>query len=65
MRTLSLMVGEAPFEKKPFFIRRRLIDCELTACQHEVALVLVQWELAKLHGFANHRDVAPESSHLF
>ena len=31
----------------------------LTAGEYEVALVPVQWELAKLHGLAHHRYVAP------
>ena len=39
--------------------------CGLTASQHEVALVLVQWELTKLHGLADHRNVAPESWNLY
>ena len=33
---------------------------QLTAGEYEVALVLVQGELAELHGLAHHRDVAPE-----
>ena len=31
----------------------------LTAGEYEVTLVPVQWELAKLHGLADHRYVAP------
>ena len=33
----------------------------LTAGEHEVAFVLIEGELAELHGLANHSDVAPES----
>ena len=31
----------------------------LTACQDEVTFMIVQWVETKLHGFANHSDVAP------
>ena len=33
----------------------------LTACQNEVAFMIVQWVEAELHGFANNSDVTPSN----
>ena len=69
MRTLGLFWIMEKSTKVKMERKHQQIDCTssifaanvLTAGEHEVAFVLIEGELAELHGLANHSDVAPGS----